>query len=261
MPMDLASERNRMVIELAKQRRSLREIGNRLGVTRARAHQIVQRIKADAPDILVQDSPLYTIAEVVDLLGEDAPSNAMHQIRELCHAETIPVERISSSPTAPYLFTPASVEAIKIAIERATKHACAWCRKTFAITRWYAKRKSGCCSDRCRKALKASVRYDIAKGRPQKFRRELLKKIRAHTLPKDETWLLPAPASRRAHITEMQLYLLKQTSSVTVRPHPTPRHRGNRVMTFAASEMDIVRKVYAKRKKTNSSIPSNELNT
>ncbi|HSI21287.1 MAG TPA: hypothetical protein VLA04_06415 [Verrucomicrobiae bacterium] len=59
-----------------------------------------------------------------------------------------------------------------------------------------------------------------------------------------EGWLTLAQARRLTGLTAMQVGWLGKTGLVTTRPHPTKLWRGTPVTQYAASELEVVKKVY-----------------
>jgi hypothetical protein len=76
---------------------------------------------------------------------------------------------------------------------------------------------------------------------------EVAEKLKNHFIPENEKWLTVTEASRLAGIKPMQVKWLKRQGVIVAKPHPTRQWFGQPVVTFAASQMEIIRQVRQER--------------
>lgn len=244
------TDRERMVITMVRSRCTYREIGDALGVVPGRACVIVQRIRRQSGDgvFVASKQRFWTIAEAARDLG--VPS---HTIQRICRRGEISCFWRGAEGKQ-YLITDDGMEQLRADALAMRTHArtCVICSTPFTVDarkgNWT---RSTCGSSACRRALRESYRQKILAQIPTEesftgWMRAVFRALQRHRPTGRTEWITRSEAIRRTGLSRMQVGWLLLRRVLTVRPHPTRRwHGGRPVATVAASEIAIVRKVYA----------------
>lgn len=245
----LENERVNLVISLVKEGKTLEEIGKILSITRERARQIIEKIRRIHGDEVFavdeKERPLSTkqVAELLNL--------PIYSVVILFKDGIIPFYCRGKNSARRVRKADAEAAKSNPVVQRMQKRetVCIVCRKTFVLeqTGWAKKICSLACKksrDKALSSLRISKPPDESNLRT--WKKVLWTKLQSRDLPKNETWISLAEARRRTGLSHMQLIWLRTRKIVKTRPHATRSWRQIKpVSTFASSEMEIVREVYA----------------
>lgn len=242
---DVNNERVQTIIAMKKQRATLEEIGNALGLTRERARQLINRIVAvHGPAVFETDSPLWTAKEVALKLGVSTKT-----ITRLCTRGEVSSRRRGYARKSTYLLGRAELEKLERHPTITRERVCSECGQHFVITP--SERIRTVCSDECHKEKKQHIWAGYAHKTPTLdsltgWHKDLWRKLQNYTLPNNEEWIAIGEAVRRTGLNRIQLFWLRHRKLVTTRPDPTriAWRTGKPIMLFAVSEMEIARQAF-----------------
>ncbi len=237
------ASRIKKIIALKKKRATLQEIGDQLGVTRQRAQQLVNEIiDEQGEDVFNGRVKWWTVSEAATKLN--APPSV---ITELCVASKIECRRRSEKGT--YLIGNPGMKQLRAHPRISKRATCVVCHKSFKRSTRGARTV---CSKKCEQVRWEQHRQNYRSKPPthdslQGWHKILWEKLQSQVLSsKKEKWLTLAEAKNKTGFTKEQLYWLRFRKIVTVHPDPVKKWRGQPVLLFAASQMEIAGEVFEK---------------
>ncbi len=233
--------RDQLIIERLRQQRTLQEIGDELGVTRERIKQIKNRlISRRGPDIIAppSDRPL-TIAEVAARLEVKAAT-----VYHLVQSGQVPARKRG---VRDWLIEPAQIELINTLLagqaEPERTATCHHCQQPFTYQRTRSAKPRQYCSRACRTAHRQTRIPDPDAFSP--WRQELQRQSVAQSAEDspDEQYLTVTEAGAVTGLSTTQLQYLVTCGILTTVPHATLRWRGQPVMLYRWSDLQLAQAV------------------
>lgn len=240
-------KRVQTIIEMKKRRATLEAISLALdGLSQEYARQLVARVAQErGEDVFKPDEPLWSTKEAADALGVSHSTVTL-----LCANGEVPCRRRGLQEyRSSYLIDEAGMERLRRHPKITGEKACVICGGTF-VAKAKGRNKALTCSQKCRRERVSQWRASHAAREPtldslEGWRKEVWLALQRHRIPEDEAWLSVGGAARRSGLTLAVVWRLKRRKIVTTRAHPTKTWRGRPILTYAASQMEIVRRVYA----------------
>lgn len=241
---NLNNKRVKTIIEMVKQRRTLKEIARAIGVTtRERARQLVAKItETHGEKVFEPKEAFLTTQEAANMLGVST-----HRILKIIANGDVTCKKRSTGARSAWHIEKSEIGKLQKHPLITGKCKCVTCGKIFI--RHNTKRLT--CSDKCRKKRRWEQRVAFGKQNPipeslRGWQRNLLKKLQNHHLPKDEKWLTFTQANEITGLSRMQFFWLKYRNIITTRHHPRKKTKnGKPTIMFAKSEMEIIRELFA----------------
>ncbi len=227
-PVDTIDPRISTIIQMRRDKHSLREIGKRFGLTRARIGQIIKdhivpHFEENVFESQSQETKLYSIDEVAKEFGE-----SKYVIYTTIKQENIDVCMRGKK----YFLTRESIGKLKEGIVKRRIGKCLICEEDFSFNFSKTGRKPSICYKKsCKK--KYDGQRAIIRGRKEpanaKFvgwHKALWEKVKAQQRPKVEVWLTISEAANMSKLTVPQITYLRIVRLLETRPHPTKKVRG-----------------------------------
>lgn len=242
---DLKNQDVQQIIMMVKAGATRTDISSMLKVTSENVRQIIIKMRyAHGEKIFNAEKSTWTVQEAARESGLNASV-----VGSLCCSGEVPAKRRGDKATSAYVIEEAGM---KILRSYPQGKKCVVCGNMFTCGQRGQARLT--CSESCRieqnderrKACRASdpTLDSLREG----WHRNLWQELQVHLIPMNEEWLTCGEAAKRANLTRTQIIWVGLRRVITTRPHPSKRWRRKPVMTYAASEMDIVRRVYRANK-------------
>lgn len=247
-------QRISIIIALVKQRATLEKIGKKIGRTTERARQLIKQIvQQKGRKVFKTKNPLRTAREMAKKIGTTAKI-----INQICANGEVACKRRGDSIKSIWLIRASEIKNLKAHPLIKRQRICVICKKTFVYK--YVQENKQTCSQECSKEFSRQRRAAYADQEPtlesiEGWRKDLWQRLQSHCIPKDEKWLKISEASKYTGLSEMQLKWLRHRNIVTIKYDPSRTWRGKPMTIYAASEMEIARKVFEAYTKSNGKHP------
>lgn len=244
---NLNDERTQRIIAMVKEGATLEEIGQALGsVTKQYIHELLANIqRAHGSEVFGIEAPLFNTSEVAQLLK--APQ---YLIIKLCKEKIIPsVHR--ATKRGKYLLNAQSIEVLRVHPLVTGKKICRICGKLFVLPK-SQRHRTLCFRPKCKSVYYRQRRAILCKQVPTAdslfgWHSDLWQQLRHRRFPQSEKWIGFHNACCQTGLSKMQLRWLRSRMGdiIATQPDPKRTRNGKPYLLYAASQMEIVRKVYA----------------
>lgn len=242
--------REQKIIDLVKQRKTLDEIAELIGVgTRARIGQIISVIiERRGKDVFkrgIEDENFWDIDEIAKMLRVP-----VDWVQRLCRCGQIPSTRSKKVR----VIGEEGMEALLKHPRIAGRLKCRICGVEFAYSPCNRPRRD-LCSDECERQYHRWRRDPLKnKGlssRPTGWLKILWQVLLDSIIPENEEWLTVTEAAKLSGLGIMQVIWLGIRGVVITRPQPKKMYRGRPMVTYAKSQIEIAGRVFKEYKQRN----------
>ncbi len=222
---------------------SMKKIGERLGITKQRVHQLIRKIEKDCNVRIAScDASAITLSEASLRLGITS-----EKIRRLCQMGKIPCERKGKGGGGgSYLLRPEGIAALKAYYETVERR-CSLCSGAFT-TQQFSNRII-CARKTCRRERDRLSRFITCRQAPSAeslmgWRKELWKRLQNLELSPEKRWISLIQAVNLSGLSKGQIVRLRMRNVVRTLPHPHRTRQGHPEHLFSQHDILLAKEVY-----------------